>query len=72
MSPSKRGRLTPDAFHELDELPKDLVQLLRRCWDFDLLQRPNVRECMSTLNSILNTNSVGKHSEHLYLLVESH
>ncbi|KAG9049067.1 hypothetical protein FS837_011340 [Tulasnella sp. UAMH 9824] len=41
MSPGKRGHLTPDAFHELDELPYDLVQLLRRCWDFDLLQRPD-------------------------------
>lgn len=60
MSPRRRDRLTPEAFHELDEIPDVLVRLLRRCWDFDFHQRPNVDECTNTLNSILDTNTHGE------------
>ncbi|KIO19687.1 hypothetical protein M407DRAFT_47089, partial [Tulasnella calospora MUT 4182] len=53
MSARRRDRLTPEAFHELDDIPDVLVQLLRRCWNFDFAQRPNAEECMDTVSSLL-------------------
>ncbi|KIO18932.1 hypothetical protein M407DRAFT_51364, partial [Tulasnella calospora MUT 4182] len=56
----KGGILTPEAFHKLDKIPDILVQLLQRCWKFDLSDRPNARECMDTLNSMLSADSDGE------------
>lgn len=56
MSFGKRGFVTPEAFHELDEIPTTVMRLLRRCWEFDLSQRPNARKCIDTLNSMLNAD----------------
>ncbi|KAG8898475.1 hypothetical protein FRC01_010897, partial [Tulasnella sp. 417] len=53
----KRGHLTPEAFVEPADRPNLLVELLRRCWEFDFSQRPNVRECVDTLNSMLMGDS---------------
>ncbi|KAG8916391.1 hypothetical protein FRC01_003184, partial [Tulasnella sp. 417] len=56
MSARRRDRLTPDASHETDDLPDVLVQLLRRCWEFNFLERPKADECMHILNSMLNVD----------------
>ncbi|KAG8903262.1 hypothetical protein FRC01_009260, partial [Tulasnella sp. 417] len=53
----KRGHLTPEAFVEPADRPNVLVELLRRCWEFDFSQRPNVRECVDALNSMLMGDS---------------
>lgn len=63
MSSRKRGHLTPEPFHELDDVPDELMRLLRRCWEYDSFQRPSAQKCMDTLNSILNTDSDGKQTE---------
>lgn len=60
MSPGKRGRLTPEAFHDLDGISDHLMQLLRRCWEFELFQRPNAQECLDTLSLVLVTDLDGK------------
>ncbi|KAG8919158.1 hypothetical protein FRC01_001444 [Tulasnella sp. 417] len=54
MSSRSRVRLTPEPFHGLDDIPNVLVRLLRQCWDFNLVQRPEAYECMDNLNAMLN------------------
>ncbi|KAG8909379.1 hypothetical protein FRC01_006979 [Tulasnella sp. 417] len=56
MSARRQGRLTPEAFHELDDIPDVLVQLLQRCWNFDFMQRPKSEECMHKLNYMLGAD----------------
>ncbi|KAG9045898.1 hypothetical protein FS837_005456 [Tulasnella sp. UAMH 9824] len=64
MSRGKRGRLTPEAFHDLDEIPDSLMQLLRQCWEFDLSQRPTAGRCIETLNLMLIANPDGAEQAH--------
>ncbi|KAG9049066.1 hypothetical protein FS837_011339 [Tulasnella sp. UAMH 9824] len=58
-----RVRLTPEAFHELGELPDVFVRLLQRCWDFNSSQRPKADECMGRLDSMLRIKLDGKQTE---------
>ncbi|KAG8902917.1 Nuclear receptor sub 2 group C member 2, partial [Tulasnella sp. 417] len=63
MSLGKRSLLTPEAFHELDDLPDDLLQLLGQCWKFDFAERPDACECMDALNSMYSADSGGGQTE---------
>lgn len=60
MSFGAKGFLTPEAFHEPDEIPNVLLQLLARCWEFDSSERPNARECMDVLSSMLGPDLDGE------------
>ncbi|KAG8895391.1 hypothetical protein FRC01_012408, partial [Tulasnella sp. 417] len=51
---SPRRRVTPDAFHDTNDIPDVLLRLLQRCWDFNFLHRPKADECIHTLNLMLN------------------
>lgn len=67
----KRGLLTPDAFHELDDVPDAVMRLLRRCWEFTPSRRPNAGECMDILNTILETDPNSEQTEDPFLLSSS-
>ncbi|KAG8901358.1 hypothetical protein FRC01_009872, partial [Tulasnella sp. 417] len=64
MSFGPRNFLTPEAFHELDAMPDDvLLQLLGHCWEFDFAQRPDAQECVNILDSILRSDPRGEQTE---------
>lgn len=63
MSFGKRGFLIPGASHELDDIPDVLMQLFRRCWEFESFRRPTARECLDTLNTMLNVDPDSEQNE---------
>lgn len=61
----KRGHLTPEAYLEPEDKPNILMQLLRRCWEFDFSRRPNVKECVDTVDLMLSGDPDGKRNLHV-------
>ncbi|KAG9049065.1 hypothetical protein FS837_011338 [Tulasnella sp. UAMH 9824] len=56
----QRGHLTPEAYLEPEDKPNILMQLLRRCWEFDFSRRPNVKECADIVNLMLSGDPGGE------------